>query len=134
MTGADHLWEPFVPPAPEDDSAPGPQVGSSEPDIDTPAMRRQWQDARREVYAARSLPASTAATTLAKEAKDEQDVQDEPWRRGRAGTSIGRAVHAVLQVVNLKTGDGLADIASAQAAAEGLPGRADDIAGSRKAL
>ncbi len=135
MTGADHLWEPFVPPAPEDLGTPGPQDGSSEPDIDTPAMRRQWQDARREVYAARSLPTSAAATTLAKEAKDEQDVQDEPWRRGRAGTSIGRAVHAVLQVVDLNTGDGLADIASAQAAAEGLPGRADEIARlARRAL
>ncbi len=128
MAGADHLWEPFVPLAPEDLSDAGPQDGPSEPDDDTPAMRRQWQDARREVYAARSLPTSAAATTLAKEAKDEQDVQDEPWRRGRAGTSIGRAVHAVLQVVDLKAGDGLADIASAQAAAEGLPGRADDIA------
>ena len=135
MAGAGHLWQKFVPPAPEDLSDPGKQDGYSDPDVDTPAMRRQWQDARREVYAARSLPTSAAATTLAKEAKDEQDVQDEPWRRGRAGTSIGRAVHAVLQVVDLKTGDGLADIASAQAAAEGLPGRADDIARlARRAL
>ena len=44
------------------------------------------------------------------------------------GTSIGRAVHAVLQVVDLRTGNGLEDIAKAQAAAEGVPGRADDIA------
>ncbi len=135
MTGAGRLWQQFVPPAPEDLSDPGPQDESSEPDVDTPAMRRQWQDARREVYGARSLPTSAAATTLAKEKKNEQDVQDEPWRRGRAGTSIGRAVHAVLQVVDLKTGDGLTDIASAQAAAEGLPGRADEIARlARRAL
>ena len=60
--------------------------------------------------------------------KDEQDVADEPWKRGRAGTSIGRAVHAVLQVVDLHTGSGLEDTAKAQAAAEGVPGRADDIA------
>lgn len=80
------------------------------------------------MYAARSLPVSAAATRLAQEAKDEQDIPDEPWRRGRAGTSIGRAVHAVLQVVDLRTGNGLEDIAKAQAAAEGVPGRADDIA------
>ena len=30
-----------------------------------------------------------------------------PWRRGRAGTAIGRAVHAVLQTVDLATGGGL---------------------------
>ena len=127
MEGADHLWEPFVPPA-ENLNPPEPPEETPDPDVDTSAMRRQWQNARREVYADRSLPTSAAATRLAREAKDEQDIPDEPWRRGRAGTSIGRAVHAVLQVVDLRTGDGLDNIASAQAAAEGLPGRADEIA------
>ena len=126
MEGADHLWEPFDSSKVEERPSPDSPVaiGTS----DTPAARRHWVEERNTMYAARSLPVSAAATRLAQEAKDEQDIPDEPWRRGRAGTSIGRAVHAVLQVVDLRTGNGLEDIAKAQAAAEGVPGRADDIA------
>lgn len=131
----DQLWERFDPSEVDDRGSPELSGETATPDGDTPEARQRWKEERDTVYAVQSLPTSAAATTLAKEAKDEQDVQDEPWRRGRAGTSIGRAVHAVLQVVDLKTGDGLADIASAQAAAEGLPGRADDIARlARRAL
>ena len=75
-------------------------------------------------------PTTVAATRLAQvaneETKDEQD-NDEPWRRGRAGTQIGRAVHAVLQTIDLATGDGVEETARAQAYAEGIPGRVDDI-------
>ena len=126
MEGADYLWEPFDSSTVEERPSPDSPVaiGTS----DTPAARRHWVEERNTMYAARSLPVSAAATRLAQEAKDEQDIPDEPWRRGRAGTSIGRAVHAVLQVVDLRTGNGLEDIAKAQAAAEGVPGRADDIA------
>ena len=126
MEGADYLWEPFDSSKVEERPSPDSPVaiGTS----DTPAARRHWVEERNTMYAARSLPVSAAATRLAQEAKDEQDIPDEPWRRGRAGTSIGRAVHAVLQVVDLRTGNGLEDIARAQAAAEGVPGRADDIA------
>lgn len=62
-------------------------------------------------------------------ADDDTEVgsESEPWRRGRAGTSIGRAVHAVLQTVDLATGEGLASVADAQAAAEGIPGRAREV-------
>ena len=48
-----------------------------------------------------------AATTLAQVAKEESTAE-EPWRRGRGGTSLGWAVHAVLQTVDLETGAGLA--------------------------
>ena len=128
MEGADHLWEPFEPPTVEERLSPDSHAAIGTSDTDTPAARDQWAKERSAVYAARSRPFSAAATRLAQEAKDEQDIPDEPWRRGRAGTSIGRAVHAVLQVVDLRTGNGLEDIAKAQAAAEGVPGRADDIA------
>ena len=77
-------------------------------------------------------PNTVAATRLVKvakeESKDEQET-DEPWRRGRAGTSIGRAVHAVLQTIDLATGEGIEETSRAQAAAEGIPGRVDDIIG-----
>ena len=128
MEGADHLWEPFDPPTAVDRPSPKSPAAIGTSDSDTPAARQQWVKERNTVYAARSRPVSAAATRLAQEAKDEQDIPDEPWRRGRAGTSIGRAVHAVLQVVDMHTGIGLEDIAKAQAAAEGVPGRADDIA------
>ena len=98
------------------------------PADNTPAARQRWQQQRKELIAARSRPISAAATRLAQEAKEEQDVPDEPWRRGRAGTNIGRAVHAVLQVVDLRTGSDLDNIAQAQAAAEGLPTQGDAIA------
>ena len=98
------------------------------PNDDTPAARQRWQQQRCELYAARGRPISAAATRLAQDAKEEQDVPDEPWRRGRAGTNIGRAVHAVLQVVDLRTGSDLDDNVQAQAAAEGVPAQADAIA------
>ena len=45
-----------------------------------------------------------------------------PWRRGRAGTAIGRATHGVLQVVDLEAPSDaeVASAAEAQAAAESL--------------
>lgn len=128
MEGASHLWEPFDPPALRDGSLAALPIETATPDGDTPASRQQWVEGRDTAYAVQSRPFSVAATRLAQEEKDEQDIADEPWRRGRAGTSIGRAVHAVLQVVDLETGTGLEDIAKAQAAAEGVPERTDDIA------
>ena len=41
---------------------------------------------------------------------------------------MGRAVHAVLQVIDLDTGEGIADRARAQAMAEGVPRREEEIA------
>ena len=51
-----------------------------------------------------------------------------PWRRGRAGTSVGRAVHSVLQTIDLSTGDGIEETSQAQAAAEGIPQRWAEVA------
>jgi ATP-dependent exoDNAse (exonuclease V) beta subunit len=61
-------------------------------------------------------------------AKDARDLELPPWNKGRYGTAVGRAVHAVLQTVDLVTGDGLDATAAAQAAAEGVIGREGDIA------
>ncbi|MCY4529874.1 MAG: PD-(D/E)XK nuclease family protein, partial [Chloroflexi bacterium] len=127
MDGADNLWESLVPSAEADQGLIEQPGETGALDDDTSSARRQWEEERAVVYAASSRPFSAAATLLAQEAKDEQDIPDEPWRRGRAGTSIGRAVHAVLQVVDLRSGSGVEDIAMAQASAEGVPGRADDI-------
>ena len=61
-------------------------------------------------------------------AKEGRDLELPPWNKGRYGTAIGRAVHAVLQTVDLATGAGLADLAAAQAAAEGVIGFESTIA------
>ena len=49
------------------------------------------------------------------------------WRRGRAGTALGRAVHAVLQTVDLASGSGLEAMARVHAAAEGVPLRWQEV-------
>ena len=87
-----------------------------------------WRNDRKALFGEIGRPSSIAATSLGR--RQQSDPQDkpeqesnEPWRRGRAGTSVGRAVHAVLQSIDLATGEGIAERARAQAAAEGVPGR-----------
>jgi CRISPR/Cas system-associated exonuclease Cas4 (RecB family) len=55
-------------------------------------------------------------------AKEGRDLELPPWNKGRYGTAIGRAVHAVLQTVDLANDARLDDLAAAQAAAEGVLG------------
>lgn len=59
--------------------------------------------------------------------KNPRDLELPPWLKGRYGSAIGRAVHGVLQVVNLATGEGLDEAVAAQAAAEGVLGREEPI-------
>jgi len=82
--------------------------------------RRRWVQAREAVLAPQRTPRVVSATTVARMALglepvgdaedgedefDELDVEGErgvqPRRRGRAGTAIGRAVHATLQALDL---------------------------------
>ena len=49
-------------------------------------------------------------------------------RRGRGGAALGRAVHAVLQTIDLETGKGIKATARAQAAAEGIPQSHSEVA------
>lgn len=60
--------------------------------------------------------------------KRPRDLDLPPWQKGRYGTAIGRAVHGVLQVVDLATGDGVDDAARAQAMAEGVTNRTEVVA------
>lgn len=127
MEGADHLWQCLDLPAVPSSRAPVSAAADAATAGDTAEARQRWQVQRRELYAARSRPISAAATRLAQEAKEEQDVPDEPWRRGRAGTNIGRAVHAVLQVVDLNTAGDLDENVRAQASAEGVSAQTAEI-------
>jgi ATP-dependent exoDNAse (exonuclease V) beta subunit len=56
--------------------------------------------------------------------KRPRDLDLPPWLKGRYGTAIGRAVHGVLQTVDLATGAGLDDATAAQSQAEAVPERA----------
>lgn len=60
-------------------------------------------------------------------AKDARDLELPPWNKGRYGTAIGRAVHGVLQTVDLATGAGLGDAVAAQVLAEGVAQHADIV-------
>ena len=90
----------------------------------------QWVADRKSALDELRRPQFVAATGLSRAYPDEEEEQDspEPWRRGRAGTSVGRAVHAVLQSIDLATGAGVEHRARAQAVAEGVPDREDEIA------
>ena len=61
-------------------------------------------------------------------AKDPVDLDLPPWQRGRYGTAIGRAVHAVLQDADLATGDDIDGLALVQCAAEGIFGFEERVA------
>lgn len=125
LEGADDLWQPVtnegsLPMASQETEEPAPE--------DTPEARHEWLDERARLLRERARPSALSATALAKVVKEEAGVPEEPWRRGRAGTGLGRAVHAVLQTIDLVTGQGLEDTARAQAAAEGIPDRAAQVA------
>ena len=113
----------------------GPGVSLAAPVEETEAQRSAWVAERANRIERLGRAPVVAATTIAhpaeeEPAEEEQDpaVDDQPWRKGRAGTSVGRAVHAVLQTVDLTTGTGIAETARSQAVAEGIADQAARIA------
>ncbi len=118
--------------------APGrmPPPAPPEPFDDSAEDYARWRARRAGLVRDLGRLPTTSATALAKVAgappeepgADAVEREEPPWRRGRAGTSIGRAVHAVLQTIDLESGEGVEAAAEAQAAAEGLPDRAGEIA------
>jgi ATP-dependent helicase/nuclease subunit A len=103
------------------------------------AARRRVRSATALARDAEAARAETARAETARAdpglAKGPRDLELPPWNKGRYGTALGRAVHAVLQTVDLATGVGLDDAAAGQAAAEGIVGREADVAArARSAL
>jgi ATP-dependent helicase/nuclease subunit A len=97
----------------------------------------EWRAERDRAMAAGCVRSATSATGLAVAlsaagdddaaadpglAKDGVDLDQPPWQRGRYGTAVGRAVHAVLQDADLATGADIDVLAAAQCASEGIFG------------
>ena len=81
------------------------------------------REARRD---AAGLPGSELADTDGDDALVEVATGSEPsavpaWRRGRGATAFGRAVHLVLQDVDLASGAGVDGLAVSAATTEGIP-------------
>jgi len=133
-------WEPFA--ARADDRRPLARADVAVALAAAPPPWDDWVLARDRARDASARQRVRSATALAREAeaarttrsndpglaKGPRDLELPPWNKGRYGTALGRAVHAVLQTVDLATGAGLDDAAAAQAAAEGIVGKEDDVA------
>ena len=94
-------------------------------------VEERWLTVREALVAERSGLTLITATGLKAAAPEQTEEPERPnpprFPRGRGGTALGRAVHAVLQVVDLGTLSEVGEISRAQAAAEGIPGRAAEV-------
>ena len=134
----------FLAPADEDGvPADGQPVPAEPPRVPLPE-RGEWQHERDRCLARAAVPLAVSPTALSAGNgaavagdpgldKDPDDSEQPPWSKGRYGTAIGRAVHGVLQDVDLSTGEGLEALADRQAAAEGVSGRSRVVAGLARA-
>jgi ATP-dependent exoDNAse (exonuclease V) beta subunit len=98
----------------------------------------EWRLRREAALTAGARPRTVAATTLTPDGRPDtspdpglhkrpRDLDLPPWQKGRYGTAIGRAVHGVLQTIDLATGAGRDEAVAAQAAAEGVIGHEQHI-------
>ena len=107
----------------------------------TRADMETWSSDISAAVAASGFPQSVSATSLKshdlplppqKESSDDSGL--EPWRKGRAATSLGSAVHAVLQEIDLESGDGIVELVNEKATAHGVADHADEVASLAKAV
>lgn len=129
LPAAEGLWQPWEPAAAPASS--GKAVHLTPPDSASDdgwdGDVDHWQRQRDHALARGPQSAVVAATTLVS-VLDEEPLP--PYRRGRTGTAIGRAVHAVLQTIDLSDpdADAVQHAAAAQAEAEGVGERGSEIA------
>ena len=91
--------------------------------------RDAWSRSRKSLLESAGSPSFVAATALGRSGEDEKPEAEaaEPWRRGRAGTSVGRALHAVMQSADLAAGSDVDVWTRAFVAAEGIPERGAEV-------
>jgi ATP-dependent helicase/nuclease subunit A len=106
----------------------------------------EWRADRTAALERAALPRTIAATALTDEGtfdadadadagvepdpglqKRPRDLDLPPWLKGRYGSAVGRAVHGVLQTIDLETGEGLETTLAAQCEAEAVLERAGDV-------
>jgi ATP-dependent helicase/nuclease subunit A len=110
-----------------------PRMTDSTSETDTQDDRQRWLDERALAVQRLQAVPRESATGIAKLASTDaqepganpnyEPAEDlPPWRRGRAGTAIGRATHGVLQVIDLEepSDTEVTRAVEAQAAAESL--------------
>jgi ATP-dependent exoDNAse (exonuclease V) beta subunit len=86
------------------------------------------QHGRRAVWSATAVAHAASPEAIDTEGEaDDRSEDDRSWRRGRAGTAIGRAVHGTLQLVDFADLSGLDAIARSQAEAEGVDDATDTV-------
>jgi len=142
MSPLDSLWRTLP-----DGAAPTPvtiaTTATRSPPVDD---RAAWQADREALLAPQRQPRVLSATTIARlatatpvadEDADESDSEVgegsgmpavTPRRRGRAGTAVGRAVHATLQFLDLANPQHIVEQATRQAELESIPDLADTVA------
>jgi ATP-dependent helicase/nuclease subunit A len=113
------------------EAAPSP--GSAPPADDRLARRRAWEQGRAALVERLGRQPVLAATTVAAGADGDPALRRirPRGRRGdpRDGSAVGRAVHAVLETVDLGAEGGFEDLAAELATAEGVPAHAAEVAG-----
>ncbi len=99
-----------------------------------------WAAERADALERASRPTTVSATALTDEGapdveeepdpgldKRPRDLDLPPWLKGRYGTSVGRAVHGVLQTIDLAGGGDLDAAVAAQCEAEAVRDRESDV-------
>jgi ATP-dependent helicase/nuclease subunit A len=122
------------------DAPPGavPAVATTAAPTDPLLPFDDWRRIRADALAASARPRTLAATALTDDGRPDalddpglhkrpRDLDLPPWQKGRYGTAIGRAVHGVLQTIDLSSGAGIEEAVAAQAAAEGVSGHEPHI-------
>jgi ATP-dependent helicase/nuclease subunit A len=127
---------PPTPSAPTPAAVSGAAANGAAPG-DLPPLD-EWRRRREAALTAGARPRTVAATTLTPDGRPDtspdpglhkrpRDLDLPPWQKGRYGTAIGRAVHGVLQTIDLATGARREEAVAAQAAAEGVIGHEDHV-------
>ena len=133
MAECPELWEQVELYPSAEKVSPSQHRGPEDPALygeHSPEARDRWRDRRLRLIGEMGRSTSVAATALSggDEGEKAERETEEPWRRGRAGTALGMAVHAVMQSIDLATGDGIDDQARVQASAEAIPHLEKEIA------
>jgi ATP-dependent helicase/nuclease subunit A len=100
----------------------------------------EWETERSVALQRAGRPTTVAASALTDDgeldsegepdgglSKRPRDLDLPPWLKGRYGTAVGRAVHGVLQTIDLASGAGLEEALVAQCEAEAVPDRMSEV-------